>query len=401
MYISSNIAAMNSHRNIKLINDQRAKTMEKLSSGYRINRGADDAAGLAISENMRFQINGLTQASRNIQDGISLIQTAEGGMKEIQAMLQRMNTLANQASNGTYSNEDRTKLDLEFQQLKREINNITEGTIFNEIKLLNGETSTDKIQGKSSFRVTGGGGTDYTTADEWVYVGNMGAKVKLNSGEQVVEDSSQWMFTSLKLYADIDSVGAYGLNIHTDTGLVVVLQHPSTSFTYNGMTFDVSEVGNFSGGSGGNSPMGTIILNVGNNDSEINGKGITIQTGVNADDTLILDMPNVNSSTIGIFNLNISTISGASNAIASLESAINKVSSERAKMGAYQNRLEHTLNNVRNYAVNLSAAQSRIRDADMAAEMTMLTKSQIIAEAGQSMLAQANALPQNILKLLG
>lgn len=269
MFINTNVGAMNAHRNLTSNNNAMNKTMEKLSSGYRINRAADDAAGLAISEKMRFQINGMSQAQRNAQDGVSLIQTAEGALTETHAMLQRLNTLANQSANGTYSDEDRAKLQLEVSQLLSEISNIGAGTKFNGISLLN-------------------------------------------------------------------SAGT-----------------------------------------------------------------ITFQTGVNNDDTISVDTTDMKATALGISAIDISTSAGASSAIALIETAIETVSEQRATFGAVQNRLEHTINNLGVNKENLSAAHSRIRDADMASEMTSFTKNQILVQAGTSMLAQANSVPQNVLKLLG
>lgn len=277
MYIQTNVSALNLLRNYQMHNAQMARSMERLSTGYRINRAADDAAGLAISEKMRFQINGLKQASRNIQDGISLIQTAEGAMNEIHAMLQRMNVLANQAANGTYSNEDRQKLQLEFSQLRDEIVSISNHSNFNGIKLLNGDLRID----------------------------------------------------------------------------------PST-----------------------------------------NSKGLTLQVGENAGDSISLDMPNLPGSLSNLSTLDISTAAGAQGALEELKNAVNAVSLDRAKLGAYQNRLEHRQNFVLNYAENLTAAESRIRDADMALEMMNMLRSQVLSNVTVSLMAQANAMSQQILKLL-
>lgn len=271
MFINTNVGAMNAHRNLGANNNAMNKTMEKLSSGYRINRAADDAAGLAISEKMRFQINGLQQAQRNAQDGISLIQTAEGALTEVHAMLQRMNTLANQAKNGTYASADRSALQLEVDQLIEEISSIASRTEFNGIKLLNSAGSID-------FQV-----------------------------------------------------GVYGDNT------------------------------------------------------------IAVSTGA-------MDPGSLGS---GVDDIDLTSSAGLGSAIAKIESAINAVSEQRAKFGAVQNRLEHTINNLGVNAENLSAAHSRIRDADMAQEMTNFTKNQILVQAGTSMLAQANSVPQNVLKLLG
>ena len=270
MFINTNVGAMNAHRNLSSSNTAMNKTMEKLSSGYRINRAADDAAGLAISEKMRFQINGMTQAQRNAQDGISLIQTAEGALTETHAMLQRINTLANQSKNGTYSTSDRAKLNLEVTQLVAEIDNIANGTKFNGISLL------------------------------------------------------------------------------STTG------------------------------------------------------SISFQTGVNSADTISVTTKGMQAAKLGVTaGLSIATVTGAGLAITAVEKAIEAVSTQRATFGAVQNRLEHTVNNLGVNKENLSAAHSRIRDADMAAEMTSFTKNQILVQAGTSMLAQANSVPQNVLKLLG
>ncbi|GIP19098.1 flagellin [Paenibacillus montaniterrae] len=270
MFINTNVGAMNAHRNLSFNNTNMNKTMEKLSSGYRINRAADDAAGLAISEKMRFQINGLQQAQRNAQDGISLIQTAEGALTEVHAMLQRLNTLATQAANGTYNDaEDRAAIDKEVQQLLQEISNIAANTTFNGISLLN------------------------------------------------------------------------------------------------------------------------------------NGNTLNFQVGSTADTTISVALKDMSTSELGIDGIDLTTEAGAQAAIETIKSAINTVSEQRAVFGAAQNRLEHTINNLGVNAENLSAAQSRIRDADMAAEMTNFTKNQILVQAGTSMLAQANSVPQNVLKLLG
>lgn len=276
MRINTNVAALNAHRNLFGNDNSLGKTMEKLSSGYRINRAADDAAGLAISEKMRYQINGLNQAQRNAQDGISLLQTAEGALTEVHAMLQRMNTLANQAATGTYDDDgDREALQSEVEALLAEINNIADSTNFNGIKLLDGSQSS-----------------------------------------------------------------------------------------------------------------------------------VTFQIGVASSNTITADLANMKTSELGasgsaLSAIDISTQSGASQALAVIETAIKQVSTQRGEFGAVQNRLEHTINNLGVTSENLSASESRIRDADMAQEMTKFTKQQILVQAGTAMLAQANARPQSVLQLLG
>ncbi len=270
MFINTNVAAINSHRNLGANSTQMGKTMEKLSSGYRINRAADDAAGLAISEKMRFQINGLNQAQRNAQDGISLIQTAEGALTEVHSMLQRMNTLANQSANGTYQDgEDRDALQAEVAELLKEIDNIANKTTFNGISLLNTASS------------------------------------------------------------------------------------------------------------------------------------VKFQVGVNGGDYITVTTADMQAAALGIDGIDIKDQAGASAAIDLIKTAINTVSAQRGQFGAVQNRLEHTINNLGVNAENLSAAESRVRNADMAKEMTDFTRNQILVQAGTSMLAQANSMPQNVLKLLG
>ncbi len=277
MFINTNVGALNANRNLNFNNTQMGKTMEKLSSGYRINRAADDAAGLAISEKMRFQINGLTQAQRNAQDGISLIQTAEGALTEVHSMLQRLNTLANQAANGTYDATDRAKIQLEVDELIGEISNIASTVNFNGISLLN---SSDKV----TFQI----GSDANTS----------ISIQLASLTP----------------SDLGKSLANGLKSLTVTGA---------------------------------------------------------------------DATNANA------------------AITAIKSAISQVSTQRATFGAVQNRLEHTVNNLGVMVENLSASESRIRDADMATEMTAFTKNQILVQAGTAMLAQANSAPQSVLRLLG
>jgi flagellin len=271
MFINTNVGALNANRNLNFNNTQMGKTMEKLSSGFRINRAADDAAGLAISEKMRFQINGLTQAQRNAQDGISLIQTAEGALTEVHSMLQRLNTLANQAANGTYDKGDRDKIQLEVDELVNEIDNIAKTANFNGTDLL-----------KSSSKVT-------------------------------------------------------------------------------------------------------------------------FQVGSEAGTSISIDLADMQAGALKVSGLTIagSTSAAASAAITKIKDAISQVSTQRATFGAVQNRLEHTVNNLGVMVENLSASESRIRDADMATEMTAFTKNQILVQAGTAMLAQANSAPQSVLKLLG
>ena len=269
MRINHNLNALNAWRNLGSANTSMGKSLEKLSSGLRINRAGDDAAGLAISEKMRGQINGLDMATKNAQDGISLIQTAEGALTETHSMLQRMRELAVQSANDTNVDADRTALQSEVSQLASEIKRISDNTEFNTQKLLDGQ------------------------------------------------------FTAKQF-----------------------------------------------------------------------------QIGANKDQTITLDISTMNAAALSVNGVDVSTVTGAGSAIAIIDKAISSVSGERAKLGAVQNRLEHTVNNLSVTSENLTAAESRIRDVDMAREMMKFTKDQILLQSSNAMLAQANQLPQNVLSLL-
>ena len=300
MRINNNITALNSHRQYGINNKNIAKNVEKLSSGYRVNRAADDAAGLAISEKMRSQIRGLNMASKNSQDAVSLVQTAEGGMQTIQNILQRMRELAVQSASDTNQDTtDRQALQLEVDQLIAEIDQIADTTEFNKMKLLNGS---DGISGMTSGSVFGSpsGGVIQAGANE---------------GQ------------TMTIY--INDMSASGLGVHTIS---------------SGVTGSIAQ-------------------------------------------------------TVGLGGIGLQTAAAA--AIASIDIALDKVSLERARLGAYQNRLEYKIENLDNQAENVSAAESRIRDVDMAKMMTEFTRNNILFQASTAMLAQANALPQGVLQLLG
>jgi len=268
MIINHNIAALNTIRQLSVNANNTQKALEKLSSGLRINSAADDAAGLAISEKMRSQIRGLDMAQKNAQDGISLIQTAEGALNETHAILQRMRELAVQSANDTNTNEDRTQLQAEVNQLLSEIDRIADTTQFNTKNLLNGSFSA------------------------------------------------------------------------------------------------------------------------------------TLQIGANKDQNIVFSISGMGISSLSIGSLSITTQVSANDAISTIDAAITKVSTQRANLGALQNRLEHTINNLGTASQNLTAAESRIRDVDMAKEMAEFTKNNILNQAAQAMLAQANQLPQGVLQLL-
>lgn len=268
MVIQHNIAAINSYRNLATNQSSLSKNLEKLSSGYKINRAGDDAAGLAISESMRSQINGLNQAVSNANDGVGLIQTAEGALTETHSMLQRLKTLTTQAANGTYTTTARTNIKAEVDALTQEIDRISKSTEFNGVKPLSA------------------------------------------------------------------------------------------------------------------------------------GSNMTFQIGATKDETLKLATSDMSAKGLGVDNITVDTVANANNAIDTINSAIDKVSGYRAQLGAAQNRMEHTINNLKVTSENVTAAESRIRDTDMADEMTSYTKNNILMQAAQSMLAQSNSMPQGVLNML-
>ncbi|MFT3655645.1 Flagellin [Bacillus sp. B01(2024)] len=326
MRINHNIAALNTSRQLNAGSSSAAKNMEKLSSGLRINRAGDDAAGLAISEKMRSQIRGLDMASKNAQDGISLIQTSEGALNETHSILQRMSELATQAANDTNTDSDRSELQKEMDQLSSEVTRISTDTEFNTKKLLDGTAkdltfqiganegqtmslSINKMDSES-LKV----GTTYTANAD-------GSKITDKDGNE----------------ATLVTDGSKGPNGYYDAADKLVYQADSAVA----------------------------------GDSKVT-KGIDISSSAKA----------------------------ASSALTTIKTAIDTVSSERAKLGAVQNRLEHTINNLGTSSENLTSAESRIRDVDMASEMMEYTKNNILTQASQAMLAQANQQPQQVLQLL-
>jgi len=304
MRIQHNISALNTHRNLTFNNAQASKNLEKLSSGYKINRAGDDAAGLAISEKMRGQIRGLDMATKNAQDSVSLIQTAEGALNETHAILQRMRELAVQSSNDTNVSGDRAALQLEIESLSKEITRISTDTEFNTQKLLNG---------KFGAAITS---ASQAATDPKGKVFHIGA----NEGQNI------------KLSIMNMAASSLGVSVGTATQAAAVT---------------------------------------------------TASLGTNT------------------AKINITTQSAANRSITTIDAALKKVSETRASLGAVQNRLEHTINNLGATSENLSAAESRIRDTDMAKEMMGFTKNNILMQAAQSMLAQANQQPQGVLQLLG
>ncbi|MCB5494626.1 flagellin [Mediterraneibacter gnavus] len=513
MRIQHNIAALNSYRNLTGNNSAVSKNLEKLSSGYRINRAGDDAAGLAISEKMRAQITGLNTAQKNAQDGVSLVQTAEGAMTEVHSMLNRMVELADQSANGTYADEvDRENLQKEISSLKDEIDRIADSTNFNGINLLDGSLSTGKLPtftgldgltpttiaatGNKTELTIGKVAADVDTGKEYSLTfnytdANGAAKEKtikltaknnqtlvdangndyaLKTPGQATEEEMAKAFAGA-LSADSEVGGQFTVTanagklsfVSKETGstggskvLAATTKYDTTSatltaaqtagtdakveydftnmekdkvFTVNGEKFVFATAGkqfdsdvNVLETTGTNPTAdevgkmaGMIANKLGLSDEQVkddgtkitfsasagNG-GLTLQIGDTADsfNQMTVSVGDMHAKALGISDIDISTQAGAKAAVDKIKSAINSVSSTRGDLGAIQNRLEHTINNLSVSSENMTAAESRIRDVDMANEMMAYTKNNILVQSSQAMLAQANQLPQGVLQLL-
>jgi flagellin len=376
MRINHNIAALNTYRQLGAANNAQMKSMEKLSSGLRINNAADDAAGLAISEKMRGQIRGLDMAAKNAQDGISLIQTAEGALNETHSILQRMRELAVQSSNDTNNEVDRKELQKEFNQLIDEIDRISNNTEFNTKTLLDGSFS-----GKFHIGANEGQSIELSITNMGTSNIGQGSKVTFLSDDAIDVTSTDFSLTTAT-YTITDAEG----NDHTvtldqnyaDKDAVVTAINSQLAGTGIEAQLDGNNIDLFS----------EKTFKVDSTDASQN----TVTTGAMLS-TLKVDTDTATSG--GIL-----TQADADKAITSVNNAIEKVSAERSKLGAYQNRLEHTINNLNTSSENLTAAESRIRDVDMAKEMMNQTKNSILAQAAQAMLAQANQQPQGVLQLL-
>ncbi|KXL53305.1 flagellin [Anaerotignum neopropionicum] len=522
MRIQHNIAALNSHRQLGSNNNAVGKNLEKLSSGYRINRAGDDAAGLAISEKMRAQIQGLETATSNANDGISLVQTAEGALTEVHSMLNRMVELATQSANGTYDNDvDRANLQKEVDSLQSEIDRIAESTNFNGINLLDGSVGSTGV-GKVAVDVKYAGlagnagvlalnsataaqstvdaaGTsptlaagdhtlnikfrdaDGNLADKSVSFTAVAADLDAAANNSALEKAVQEAFgdgytvtatagaleiTSKTAGAD-DKLEIYQISLKDPDGAAVASAFGDITNTEGAdayYTLDAAALGAYDGEAATNADNYIFEINGAKFafvddadaakalDSDVNyvkvqaagtvddtdtaamialinektgigaevnatntsidlkagttaaksGNGLTLQVGDTADkfNKVTVSIDDMSTKSLGISGIDISTQPGASAAIDKIKAAINSVSSTRGDLGAVQNRLEHTINNLGVASENMTAAESRIRDVDMAAEMMEFTKNNILTQASQAMLAQANQLPQGVLQLL-
>ena len=461
MVVQHNMQAANANRMLNVTTSAQSKSTEKLSSGYRINRAADDAAGLTISEKMRKQIRGLDQASTNAEDGVSSVQTAEGALTEVHSMLQRMNELATQAANGTNSKDsDRQAIQDEIDQLTTEIDRVSETTKFNETYLLKGEagtktinmkahdaglkgTLTDNGDGTATFvmdslkdgdSVSIGGKTYTIGSKKDDVVAAVGAKITA-AGQKFTVNGQE--ITIVDTYADKDTdqkAGKYtvadakalvkdGATVKLGTDEYKVMTDKDTngiddtdaSVISKDVAYGLAskellaanQIGDTKGSAkvadAGAKADGSFKITTGQ--AEVaNSLSFSLHVGADADMTnkIQVNIDAMDSASLGIKGLNVKDASGnaATYAVDAISDAISKVSSQRSSLGAVQNRLEHTINNLDNVVENTTTAESRIRDTDMAEEMVNYSKNNILAQAGQSMLAQANQSNQGVLSLL-
>ena len=375
MIINHNMNALNAHRNMGMNTVNSGKSMEKLSSGLRINRAGDDAAGLAISEKMRGQIRGLDQASRNAQDGISLIQTAEGALTETHSMAQRIRELAVQANNGTNNDDDLAEIQKEITQLNSEITRVAEKTEFNTKTLLTGNLGVKATN------------ADFTAAGISVDAGG----VKKGSSLTFVLDGTKSISVS-------DGTTTQKIDIDP----TAIKAGSTLNFDKVGLKLSFNADVNLSTGVGGASIADKTLTTTGDR--------IAFQIGANGGTTLDISVNDMRAAALGkgatgdvasLDDVNVTSAGkGFDNNIKVIDQAIKEVSAQRSQLGAWQNRLEHTINNLNTSSENLTSAESRVRDVDMAKEMMAFSKNNILSQAAQAMLAQANQQPQGVLQLL-
>jgi flagellin len=387
---------MNAYRNLSTTNGAMSKSLERLSSGFRINRAADDAAGLAISEGLRSQIGGLSQAVRNTQDGVSVVQTAEGALSESTSILQRMRDLSVQASNGGSLNTTATgAIQKEMGQLKQELDRIATTTTFNGTKLLDGNfAKAFQVGANAGETISVNIGTAGSGMDA-LGLGVSGVDVTSSSGPAGVvtgaisDDQGTPTAGKSVVAGDYATAGTLAANFGALKG----------TLTYNGKSLDLSSV-DYTGASTAANYLAKVQ---GALDNTFGAGAITAAATGTASIDFTGAVPAANSTAADAAALTPtwSKQTGASAAITAIDAAITKVSSARADLGAKQNRFEHTINNLNTTIENTTASESRIRDTDMASEMTNFTRTQVLTQAGTAMLAQANQSTQSILKLLG
>ena len=411
MVVQHNLTAMNSNRMLGLTTASQAKSTEKLSSGYKINRAADDAAGLSISEKMRKQIRGLTQASSNAQDGISAVQTAEGALNEVQDMLQRMNELAVKAANGTQAENDRSYIQNEIDQLVTEIDRVSTTTKFNESYLLKG-VNQDGTAAKLTYKTASGNITDIdeNTGKKEYALGTATKKTVTDKGEYNVSTvevmgKKYGLVTGIK---DADTAG--GKTLSEKEALADAKANADAT---NGafatqdeliaqIKKDLNEAGAGDIKSISVDKDGKVTVEA---FADLNASlNFSLHVGADSteDNKIDVDIAMMSARGLGVNGIQVSgdDDTKATAAIDTISAAIQKVSTQRSALGAVQNRLEHTINNLDNVVENTTSAESAIRDTDMATEMVKYSNNNILSQAGQAMLAQSNQANQGVLSLL-
>ena len=399
MRINNNIMALNAHRQLGSNQSAAAKSMEKLSSGMRINRAGDDAAGLAISEKMRAQVRGLKQAARNAQDGISLIQTAEGALNETHAILQRMRELATQAATDTNTLTDRKEIQKEINQLLEEIDRIGNNTEFNTQNLLDGSYSGKKVHIGANETQS----MDITISDmrtSAIGAGTGGGSATAASGTlegvTFTAKTAGAAGNSIKVVFEDPGEADKSISVSVSGNTITV------SLATDGDSNIISTVDAIVSAITGDTDANALVTASGTGSTAVGTGNVTLAGGADAgsggniDSLKVANVDNDATTTGGVL-----TQDGADAAITNINKAIEQVSAERSKLGAIQNRLEHTIANLGTSAENLQAAESRIRDLDMAEEIMAFTKNNILQQAATAMLAQANMAPQSVLQLLG
>ncbi len=416
MVVQHNLTAMNSNRMLGITAKTQAKATEKLSSGYKINRAADDAAGLSISEKMRKQIRGLTQASANAQDGISAVQTAEGALTEVHDMLQRMNELAVKAANGTNSKDDRDYIQAEVDQLVTEIDRVATTTKFNETYLLKG-TNADNTEGKLTFKTASKGvlnessdvfdtdgikKLDDVTKEAVNAVTTAGSKASAYNKYELTVNDKKYVYADYVQGKDDDKTVADILKGIEDA------DNTKKTKAFSSLSEMETAIKRDFGGD-----LKAVDLDVANNKlstkltafSDLN-KATDLSLHVGADSTkdnkIGMSIEMMSARGLGVNGIKVfgDDFENATASIDTIKSAIQKVSEQRSALGAVQNRLEHTINNLDNVVENTTSAESAIRDTDMAKQMVTYSNNNILAQAGQAMLAQANQSNQGVLGLL-
>lgn len=368
MRINYNVSAMLSNNALANNDNLLSKSLQRLSSGLKINQAKDNPAGLAMAKRMNAQLEGLSVANQNASDGVSVIEIADGAMSEISEMLQRMNELAVKAANGPMTDEDRAIVQDEVAQLKEEITRVSETTEFNGQKLLNGEFERKGYTNNADITVASYSADvsvkEYTITNLPLAQdadGNFILNGDIEYGEGFPDENS--------LQADIEDDL---LTIKGDNGFEMTLDvSGAQAGNYNNLTVDVTGIG-----------------------------AMRLQIGANEGQVLAMEIPAVSLQNLGIEDIDVSTVEGARDAITRLDGAIKNLSKIRSKLGAYQNRLESSINSLDITSENMTAAYSRIMDVDMAEEMTQYTTYQVLTQAGTSMLAQANERPSQVLQLL-